>query len=81
MLAFRSGANPQLYDSVESKTAVQHTILLHLSHLGTICIMQAGASEGFLAVLVLSWSQEPNSEIFPDDRGEMTRILMRAYLG
>ena len=76
MLAFRNVARPRLYDRVELDTAVEQTLLLHLSHLGITCIIQAGAAEGFLIVFSFSWSQAPDSEMVPTNRGKTTEIQM-----
>lgn len=64
MLAFRNGARPQLYDSLELDDTVKQNLVLHLSNRGIMCIIEAGAAEDFLAVLVLSLSKAPDSELF-----------------
>lgn len=80
MLAFRNGARPQLYDSPELDIAVQQAFFFHLSDLHIMCIIPAGTTDDFLAVMILSWSLALSVEMFSTKRGSKRKTPMLPYL-
>ena len=76
MLAFRNGVGPQLYDSPELDVAVQQAFFFHLSGLHIMCIIPAGVTDDFLAVMILYWSLAPSVDMFSIKRGSTRKTPM-----